>query len=433
MNQTLALLVDAYRELNARRLFWVSLIISGLVVGVFALLGLGPDKLTVLGMDLPIKPPAFWYKWAFSKLVIGIWVEKAAMVLALISTASIFPELMAGGSIDLYLSRPIGRFRLFLTKYVGGLLFVLLQVTVFAAGCYLVFGLRAGQWRPNLFLIVPLAGLLFSYLFAVCVLVGVLTRSTLAAILVTCVFWVLCMIGNTTERTLFQLRAVQTAQVRSHEREAEQAEADLATLKQRPSVLNAFGFRERRLADRRDQAKREAEAAGKTADKLSFAHRIAYAVTTLIPKTGETVDLLDRNLFDDADLSALRERMMADGGPAAPPEPIDEAEPPIPPTLGSTPTPPATNPASITSPASAASLPSATSPTTAPALPDFKAEEQTARDERRKRRRQQAMEAQEQAERAERSRSVPWILGTSVAFELVVLGVASWVFCRRDY
>ena len=32
MTQTLALLVDAYRELNARKMFWISLIISGVVI-----------------------------------------------------------------------------------------------------------------------------------------------------------------------------------------------------------------------------------------------------------------------------------------------------------------------------------------------------------------------------------------------------------------
>ena len=33
-----------------------------------------------------------------------------------------------------------------------------------------------------------------------------------------------------------------------------------------------------------------------------------------------------------------------------------------------------------------------------------------------------------------RSRSVGWVVGTSVGgFEVVVLGLAAWIFCRRDY
>ena len=43
------------------------------------------------------------------------------------------------------------------------------------------------------------------------------------------------------------------------------------------------------------------------------------------------------------------------------------------------------------------------------------------------------MEAQEEAERAARSRSIPWLLGTSIGFEAVALTLAAWIFCRRDY
>ena len=33
----------------------------------------------------------------------------------------------------------------------------------------------------------------------------------------------------------------------------------------------------------------------------------------------------------------------------------------------------------------------------------------------------------------QRSRGVGWILGTSVAFEIVTLGVGCWLFSRRDF
>jgi hypothetical protein len=32
-----------------------------------------------------------------------------------------------------------------------------------------------------------------------------------------------------------------------------------------------------------------------------------------------------------------------------------------------------------------------------------------------------------------RSRSVWWVVGTSLAFEAIVLLIAAWIFCRRDY
>ena len=42
MSQTLALLLDAYRDLNSRRMFWIVLILSGLVAASFAAIGLTP-------------------------------------------------------------------------------------------------------------------------------------------------------------------------------------------------------------------------------------------------------------------------------------------------------------------------------------------------------------------------------------------------------
>jgi hypothetical protein len=30
-------------------------------------------------------------------------------------------------------------------------------------------------------------------------------------------------------------------------------------------------------------------------------------------------------------------------------------------------------------------------------------------------------------------RPIWWIVGTSLGFEAVVLAVAAWIFCRRDY
>jgi hypothetical protein len=31
------------------------------------------------------------------------------------------------------------------------------------------------------------------------------------------------------------------------------------------------------------------------------------------------------------------------------------------------------------------------------------------------------------------SRPLWWILGTSFAFEFVILGISCWIFCRRDF
>ena len=206
MIQTLALLHAAYRELNARKLFWVTLALSGLVVAAMAIVGLNEDGLTILWwqfdlafLNTKIMPVDVFYKFIFAQLAVPYWLAWLATILALISTASIFPDMVSGGSIDILLSKPIGRARLFLTRYVTGLLFVLLQVGVFTIAAFLVIGIRGGSWEPWILISIPLVLLFYSYLFSVCALLGTITRSTIASFLITMLFWLLVFGVNSGE------------------------------------------------------------------------------------------------------------------------------------------------------------------------------------------------------------------------------------------
>jgi hypothetical protein len=89
---------------------------------------------------------------------------------------------------------------------------------------------------------------------------------------------------------------------------------------------------------------------------LKRAHQILYGIKTVLPKTTETVDLLQRTLISMAEL----------------PDPGDQGN------------------------------------------------------------EAQARIGREMAEEL-RSRSVAWSVGTSLAFELAMLSLAAWLFCRRDY
>ncbi|HVP72849.1 MAG TPA: hypothetical protein VMS30_03875, partial [Phycisphaerales bacterium] len=159
MMQTLAIFFDAYRELNSKRLFWITLMLSGLVVAAFALVGINENGLRIIvwDLDLPglnsnvIKPETF-YKLMFTNLGIGFWLAWIATILALVTTAGIIPDFVSAGSIDLVLCKPLGRLRLFLTKYVTGLLFVALQVSVFSVASFFVLGIKGGTWEPAVFL-----------------------------------------------------------------------------------------------------------------------------------------------------------------------------------------------------------------------------------------------------------------------------------------
>ena len=63
------------------------------------------------------------------------------------------------------------------------------QATIFVALTFLVVGLRWRVWLPGYLLAIPLVVLLFSYLYCISALVAVVTRSTVAAVLLTMLAW----------------------------------------------------------------------------------------------------------------------------------------------------------------------------------------------------------------------------------------------------
>ena len=377
LTQTAALLVDAYRQLNASALFWVALILSGLVVAALATIGIDADGINVLGLgllDAPTSnmvPPATFYKALFTTVGVTLpfiaWLTVWGVVLALISTASIFPDLVAGGSIDLYLSKPIGRLRLFLTKYVTGLLFVALQVLVFCVGGFLMIGLRGGEWAPGVFLAVPLVLLFFSYLYAVSVLVGVWTGSALAAVLVTALVWLGLTGVQYTETGLLMIRTA--AEVRAESAQAAAERFDDILESQSRDDYDAAADTTNPFLLQRDAALKNVGEAEASARRLANWHRLTYAAYAVLPKTTTTADLLERWVVDAAGM-----------------DPGDDA------------------------------------PAATPALADADLEQVL-----------ESPRTQDRIRAARNERSATWVIGTSLAFEAVLVALAAWLFVRRDY
>ncbi|MBY0312003.1 MAG: ABC transporter permease [Phycisphaerales bacterium] len=223
MRQTFAIFVDAYRELNSKKLFWISMAISLAVVAALAIPTQTQGGLSIFGAKLENGPfqllgskgvsPAAFYKFIYSWIGINLWLGWGATILALISTASMIPDLVSSGSIELTLSKPLARLRLFLTKYAAGLVFVGLQAGVFALGTILVIGLRSGTWDARPLLVVPIMILFFSFLHCISVLVGLITRSTLMALLAVVLVWLGIWAVQTTEGVLFDQRVQSERQI----------------------------------------------------------------------------------------------------------------------------------------------------------------------------------------------------------------------------
>ena len=377
LRQTGVMFVDAYRELNYKKLFWITMALSIIVVAVLACLGITDEGPTIFGWQMPFEiistrviEKATFYKLLFFLVGFSIWLTWAATILAIISTSSIIPDFVSSGSIELSLSKPIGRLRLFLTKYLTGLTFVALQVAVFSLATFLVIGVRGSSWDPRVFWAIPLIVLFFSYLFAVSALAGLVTRSAVAAIIATALVWVAAWAVNSVEAgLLLQSRMEREMAVSLHETEITKLQKDLATLPQTGGTEQQENER-KRLSGILAEYEAGLAKVNESLATVKMWHSWTYGVAAILPKTGATIEVLRTQLVRGSEIEKL-----VDNAPEPPPRMVNR--------LGA-----------------------------------VRVSQKTLAKEHSK---------------AVAGRSLGWVIGTSLAFEGVLLGAAALLFCRRDF
>lgn len=205
MKPFLTLLLDSYRGLKAETIFWVTVGLSLLVALLFLSVGFDDQGISLLfgaktyeaGFMTKGSPLAhLTYVMAFTNFVAGFWLTWVAIILALISCASIFPDAMKEGSAGMLMTKLPSRLQVFLAKLTGSLFFVLIQVGLFVVIVFIAFRWRLGVWNFSLFWYVPAVLLVFLNLFSFMVLIGVKTRSVMSSIMLTMLLWGISAVIN---------------------------------------------------------------------------------------------------------------------------------------------------------------------------------------------------------------------------------------------
>jgi len=189
--QVTALIIDSFRHAMDKKLFWVMIAISTAIAAAFGCVGATEaGGLQILGKwTIAETNGRAMAALILSRVVCDYYVGWIGIILALIATAGIIPEFLNQGSVDVVLSKPISRWKLFLGKYLGSMSFAGLQAAYFVVLTFFVAGFRWNIWLWSYFWAVPLIMLLFSYVYAFCAFFGVLTRSSLASLLLTMLVW----------------------------------------------------------------------------------------------------------------------------------------------------------------------------------------------------------------------------------------------------
>ena len=105
--------------------------------------------------------------------------------LAIFATAHLVPRMQEKGTIDLYLSRPVGRIRLLMSRYLAGLLLAASNVIYLMASVWAIVAWKTGVMHGRFLLGGSIIMLVIATLLAFAFLIGVVTSSTAVSIMTT--------------------------------------------------------------------------------------------------------------------------------------------------------------------------------------------------------------------------------------------------------
>jgi hypothetical protein len=111
------------------------------------------------------------------------------MLVAILVSSSFVPTMLQKGSVDLILARPLGRVRILLFKYLGGVWFIFLLASFLIGGCWLALSLRTSFWNFWFLGTILTVTAIFAVVYSVSVLSGVLTRSSAVSALLAVAVW----------------------------------------------------------------------------------------------------------------------------------------------------------------------------------------------------------------------------------------------------
>lgn len=135
--------------------------------------------------------------------IMWIGLGLIAMMIAIVITSSMIPDMFQTGSLHLLLSKPLSRSLLFLSKYLGGCIFVAINIAFLVTGLYFYAGIQLDIWNRGILWCIPLFIFAFMVFYSVSALVGLVWKNPIICVVVTALFWGACftigVVRNITE------------------------------------------------------------------------------------------------------------------------------------------------------------------------------------------------------------------------------------------
>ncbi|MBL8859021.1 MAG: ABC transporter permease [Planctomycetes bacterium] len=200
-----ALILDAFYQVLDNKIFRLLVLVAICLIAPTFLIAFKPNEIDVLFgwktlayTDIgPLSSVAGTTGQDLSVLAIQtlqtLFIEGLAgtfgIMFSLAATAFFVPRMLEKGEADTLFSKPTGRFVLLIARYASGVLFVGVLAFILVLGMHLGLLLRSGYSDPGFLWGALTLVYIFALIHAFSTLVGVLTRSSVTALLVSILFF----------------------------------------------------------------------------------------------------------------------------------------------------------------------------------------------------------------------------------------------------
>ena len=192
MKVLMANIEDVMREAAARWTLVAYFFLSTIFIIIFAsAINLDVVDGALAGAKLFGKQVEVSGTMSIEKLVMGFESGFAGVLyvlctfLAIFATAHLVPRMQEKGTIDLYLSRPVSRMKLILSRYVAGLILAGSNVLYLIGSIWMIVAWKTHVFHPRFFLAGGIILFLIATLLAFAFMIGVITSSTAVSIMAT--------------------------------------------------------------------------------------------------------------------------------------------------------------------------------------------------------------------------------------------------------
>lgn len=199
-----ALFEDAFRQVLDDKVFRLLVLIALVVILPTFVLGFQPEGVSLLfgwktwtyqelgrsfGRGNSADPQGDWINF-LQQAVVDNLAGNVGLLFCIAATAFFVPRMLEKGAADTLFSKPVGRFTLLIARYSAGVIFVGCLSFFLVLGMHLGFLLVSGRSDPAFLWSVLSLTYVFALIHCVSVAVAVFTRSSIAAILTTLMFFV---------------------------------------------------------------------------------------------------------------------------------------------------------------------------------------------------------------------------------------------------